>query len=156
MSWTKRIWMNGVCKLFLKWIYQPSIKTHGRERVLKKSQSSEDVSFVERDELSEEIIFFLAITEQVVPGTFSSLESQCVSTSWTVFLTRARTGKFLFDLFVNIWQKLKLFLTERCFFMYITNSSVNFAWFALFSHQEFDDRPLFEPEILCLIFHQFE
>ena len=34
-------------------------------------------------------------------------------------------------------------------------SSVSFTWFALLSHQKFDDRPLFKREALCLICYQF-
>ena len=40
------------------------------------------------------------------------------------------------------------FFTKTCFFVYITHSSLNFTWFSLFSHQKFDQRPLFKPGAL--------
>ena len=41
-------------------------------------------------------------------------------------------------------------LTETCFYIHITDFSVNVTWFALLSSQKFDDRLLFKPEALCL------
>ena len=38
---------------------------------------------------------------------------------------------------------LKHYFPKTCFSAYITHSSVNFAWFAFLSHQQFIDRPLF-------------
>ena len=37
------------------------------------------------------------------------------------------------------------FSAKTCFSIHIKQSSVNFTWFALLSHQKFDDRPLFMP-----------
>ena len=38
-----------------------------------------------------------------VPRTFFSSESQCVSTTWTVFFTQAHSGKPMFRLFIKIF-----------------------------------------------------
>ena len=35
-------------------------------------------------------------------------------------------------------------MTKTCFLMHMTHYSVNFIWFALLSHQKFDDRLLFD------------
>ena len=67
-SRAKRICKSGTCKFFLKLIYRPSIKTpHARERVVRKLQMSEDVSFVGRAELSEDIIFIYNHWNQFQP-----------------------------------------------------------------------------------------
>ena len=47
------------------------------------------------------------------------------------------------------------FLTKMFFSVLIKYSSVNFTWFALLSHQGYDDRPLFKPEALCLTCYHF-
>ena len=78
------------------------------------------------------------------------LESQCVSIVWTIFSTQAFIGKPMFSPFLNI------ILTKICFFVHIRYSSVNFTWFALFTHQKFDDRPLLKPGALHFICHHFE
>ena len=39
-------------------------------------------------------------------------------------------------------SSVKIILAKTCFSTHITYSSVNFIWFALLSHQKFDDRPL--------------
>ena len=78
-------------------------------------------------------------------GTFSFLESQCIFPRWTVFSTQVRSGKPMFNPFINIFLK-----TKTGFSVFITHSSVNFTWFALFYHQWFDDRPLFQLGTLCL------
>ena len=54
-----------------------------------------------------------------------------------VFLSQFRNDKPTFSLVVNI------FLTKTYISIYFIESSVNFTWFALFSRQKFDDRPLF-------------
>ena len=54
---------------------------------------------------------------------FSIPEIQCVPSSWT----QARCDKPTFSLFVNIS------FAKTCFYVDITHSSVNSAWFALLS-----------------------
>ena len=46
--------------------------------------------------------------------------------------------------------------SKICFSVCITNSSKNFALFAFFNHQNFDDRPRFKPGAFCLTCHHFE
>ena len=58
-------------------------------------------------------------------GTFSLPASQYIFTAWTVFLTQLHHNKPRFSLFINF------FLTKKWFSIHITQSSVNFAWFAL-------------------------
>ena len=43
------------------------------------------------------------VSMTIMLGTFSLLESQCVSTSLTVFLTQAWSSKTMFSLFVKIF-----------------------------------------------------
>ena len=54
-------------------------------------------------------------------------------------LSQVCNSKPLFSLFVNI------FMTKTCFSVHITNSSINFTWFAFLSQQKINDRPLFKP-----------
>ena len=70
--------------------------------------------------------------------TFSLLESQCVFTPLNVFSTQAHHGKPRFSRVVNI------FFIKICFSVHITNLSINFTWFPLFSLPKFQDRPLFK------------
>ena len=65
------------------------------------------------------------------------------------------TGEPLFPLYglsfrrsLLVANPCKYFLTKTCFSVDITHSSVNFRWFALISHQKFDDRLLFNPGVL--------
>ena len=51
---------------------------------------------------------------------------------------------------------VKIFLTKTCFSVYITHNFINFTWFALLSHQKFDERFLFKPGACYLIYHHFE
>ena len=69
------------------------------------------------------ITFFFDCSTQ----KFSLLKSQSGSTPWTVFLTQAYTGKPMFSPFVNN------FWTKTDFSTNITNSSVNFTLFVLYS-----------------------
>ena len=68
------------------------------------------------------------------PRTFSLPDSQCISTQSTVFSIQTLCGKPIFSPLVNIFG----------FSVHITHSCVNFIWFALLSHQAFNDRPLFK------------
>ena len=77
-----------------------------------------------------------------VPGTFYIPESQCFSSAWTVFFTKARNGKPMFRPFINI-------LTKTYFSILIRHSSVNFTWFALCSKQKLINRTLLKPVIWC-------
>ena len=74
--------------------------------------------------------------------TFSLSEKQYVSIPCTVFSTRTHSSKAI----------CKYFLTKTYFSVPIIHFSVNFTWITLFSHQRFDDRPLFKPGALCLIY----
>ena len=73
--------------------------------------------------------------------TFSLSESHCVSTLWAVFLIQAGCRKPVFSPFINFFFFFFFFFTITCFSVHISHSE-NFKWFALFSHQKFDDRPL--------------
>ena len=53
------------------------------------------------------------------------------------FLNQACSGKPIYKDFFFF------FLPNTWFSVYITQSSVNFTWFALLNHQKFDDGPLF-------------
>ena len=68
---------------------------------------------------------------------FCLFHYQYVSTTLIVFFTQTRSGKLIFSPFVNV------LLTKSM--LYHTHSSVNFTWFARFSQQKFNDRPLFKP-----------
>ena len=72
------------------------------------------------------------------PRTFSLLESTCVSTPWTAFSIQSQSD----SLFV------KIFLPKH--------SSANYSYFAIQSHQKFDDRHLFKPGAISLIRRHFE
>ena len=72
------------------------------------------------------------------------------SIPWTVFSTKTRSGKPMFSSFASIC------LTQICFSVRITNSSLNFTCFALFRHEIFDDKPLFKPGALFMICHHFK
>ena len=54
------------------------------------------------------------------------------------FLPQARSSKCTVSQFVNS------FLTNTCFYVHFTHSSGKFSWFALFSHQKFDNWTLFK------------
>ena len=47
-------------------------------------------------------------------------------------------------------------MTKRYFCLYSSHFSVKFTWFAMFSHQRFDDEPLFKFRTLCFIYLHFE
>ena len=72
------------------------------------------------------------------------------------FLERFHSMDCLFD--SGSWRQFYVqcnfehFLTKTCLFMNITHSSVNFIWFALFSHQNFDKRPLFKSRASAVLF----
>ena len=86
-----------------------------------------------------------------MPGTFPLSESQRDSTPQVAFSFPAgRVCKTMFSLFV------KIFLTKKCFTVNIIHSFVNFTWFTLVNCQKFDDRLLFKPGAVCLIFLHFE
>ena len=86
------------------------------------------------------------------PKTFSMIffTRMFVSIPWNLFFTQAHHCKSMFSRFVRI------FWTKTCFSIYIPHSFVYFIWFAFLSHQEVDDRPLFNPGALGLIYCHFE
>ena len=55
------------------------------------------------------------------------------------FWLRLTCGKPIFSSFVNIYK------SKICLSVHITNSSVNFTWFVLLSHQNLDERSVFKP-----------
>ena len=69
--------------------------------------------------------------------------------SMDYFSIRALSGKLIFSSFVKFFCFV---FNKTCFSLYITHSS----WFSLFTHQTFDDRPLFKPGERGLICHHFE
>ena len=70
-----------------------------------------------------------------VTGTFPLPESQFVFSARSVFSTQACYGKLLLIPFENIFIK-------TCFSVHIRDFSVNFLWFVIHSHLEFEDRPV--------------
>ena len=60
--------------------------------------------------------------QTIVPGTFSSPKSQCVSTKWTVFSTQACSGKLIFRSFV------KILYTKTHFSIYFCNFHMFYAF----------------------------
>ena len=77
-------------------------------------------------------------------------ESQCFHSIDCFFLTQIFCSKPIFRSFIHN------FLTKTFFSVHITHSSVHFTWFALLSHPEFDDKPLFKPGACGLIYNHFE
>ena len=62
------------------------------------------------------------------------------------------SGKHMFSPFVKIF----FFFTKTIFSLHITHTSVDFTWFVILNHQKLNDRPLFKPYELSLVFHHFE
>ena len=104
--------------------------------------------------------------KSIVMGSFISQKTVSMTFytdcfAWNVFFTRESVFP-LYRLFFlthgHCGQPMscKDFLTKMYFSINITNSSVNFTWFALFSHQKFHSRVLFKLGALCLICHHFE
>ena len=73
------------------------------------------------------------------PGTFSLLESQCISTLQTVYWFWLEP---MFCPFLNI-----LWLKHAC---------IDLTWFALLRHPKLGDRPLFMTGAVCFIFCNFD
>ena len=107
------------------------------------SRKSILMSFFMLPKVCQHDLLYLAAT-----STFSLPDSQCAFTPWTFCLTPAHSGKQMFSPFANIIQ------TKSCFFVYISHFSVNFIWFALLTHQKFDDNSL--QAWRTLICHHFE
>ena len=66
------------------------------------------------------------------PGTFSLLESRCISTPWTLWLWFV-VAKLMFSPFIKFF-----FFWLKQTFLYMLHSYVNFMWFALLSQQKFN------------------
>ena len=92
------------------------------------------------------------------PG-YSAASPSLQTTAPGTFLYR-RVGVFPFHGLFFQFRKThvspicNICFTKTCFSVNITYSSVNFTWFALFSHQKFSNRPLFKPGAHIFIFHR--